>query len=92
MTEQLVQDVGEDADVYQESFPPSCAISLPAISCRCRDLWPTAPAMHAVLQYQVAALQDIVIEGGMECTAVMTQVHHGRACMVEGGRNLLEAY
>ncbi len=34
-TEQLVHDVAEDAEVYQQSFPPSCTLSLAAISCRC---------------------------------------------------------
>ena len=36
-TEQLVQDLADDADVYQEAFPQRCAISLPAISCRCLE-------------------------------------------------------
>ena len=34
VVEQLVQDVTDDADVYQEALPQPCAISLPAISCR----------------------------------------------------------
>ena len=41
-TEQLAHDVAEDAEVYQQSFPPSCAISLAAISCRC------CPHAHAL--------------------------------------------
>lgn len=32
--EQLAQDVMEDADVYQHSFPESCDVSVPAISAR----------------------------------------------------------
>lgn len=35
VVEQLVQDVAEDAEVYQQSFPESASISLPAISARC---------------------------------------------------------
>jgi hypothetical protein len=34
VVEQLVQDVAEDDDLYQHSFPESCAVCLPAISAR----------------------------------------------------------
>ena len=35
VVEQLVQDVAEDAEVYQQAFPESASISLPAVSARC---------------------------------------------------------
>lgn len=34
VVEQLVQDVAEDAEVYQQSFPETSSVSLPAISTR----------------------------------------------------------
>ncbi|KAK9909456.1 hypothetical protein WJX75_002539 [Coccomyxa subellipsoidea] len=49
VVEQLVQDVAEDAEVYQQAFPDSSPVSLPAISARvyCQQL---RPALEAVLE------------------------------------------
>ncbi|CAL8467397.1 g6934 [Coccomyxa elongata] len=54
VVEQLVQDVAEDAEVYQQSFPESASISLPAISARvyCQQL---RPQLQAVLDRQPPA-------------------------------------
>ncbi len=35
VVDQLVQDVAEDAEVYQQAFPDTSPVSLPAISARC---------------------------------------------------------
>ncbi|EIE24413.1 hypothetical protein COCSUDRAFT_61838 [Coccomyxa subellipsoidea C-169] len=54
VVDQLVQDVAEDAEVYQQAFPDTSPVSLPAISARvyCQQL---RPALEAVLSQQPPA-------------------------------------
>ena len=66
VVEQLVQDVAEDAEVYQQAFPDSSPVSLPAISARWALqlkklllLLALFPELHAVPSLRISGLQQL---------------------------------
>lgn len=63
VVEQLVQDVAEDAEVYQQAFPDSSPVSLPAISAR----W--ALQLKKLLLHRYIRLSP-----GLVCIVILTRI------------------